>query len=194
MKRRAILAALLLTFALAAPQGAPQLRAEQAAPNAQPLQDTAAAVALPGAPLETARVPLCAACGAPPSLPSSHVSEAAIATASPETATPLSGAIGTALMAGLISWAEPELGPDYLATRFPIGTLVEICAVECIVRVTTDFGPSAAIDPPRIADLSVLDWEDISGLDRSRGLVRGTIETVGPRVTTPPTDTTRSEP
>lgn len=84
----------------------------------------------------------------------------------------------SALIAGWIGWAEPELGPNYLATRFPVGTLVRLCAIECIVRTTTDFGPSAAIDPPRIADLSVLDWEQIGGQPRSVGLIRGTIETI----------------
>ncbi len=96
--------------------------------------------------------------------------------------------IGTALIGGWIGWAEPELGPNYLATRFPRGTLVRICAVECITRRTTDFGPSAAIDPPRIADLSVLDWEAISGLPRSRGLVLGSIETIN-EAPLPATDT-----
>lgn len=48
-------------------------------------------------------------------------------------------------------------------------------------------GPSAAIDPPRIADLAVLDWEDISGLPRERGLVRGTVETI--EIELPATDT-----
>ncbi len=100
---------------------------------------------------------------------------------------PTSG-IGTALIGGWIGWAEPELGPNYLATRFPRGTLVRICAVECITRRTTDFGPSAAIDPPRIADLSVLDWEAISGLPRSRGLVLGSIETIN-EAPLPATDT-----
>jgi hypothetical protein len=100
-----------------------------------------------------------------------------------------SGEVGTALIGGWISWAEPDFGPDYLATRFPRGTLVRICAVECIVRVTTDFGPSAAIDPPRIADLAVLDWEQLCHLPRDRGLCRGTVETIGPRATLPPPDT-----
>lgn len=97
------------------------------------------------------------------------------------------GAIGTAFMGGWISWAEPELGGDYLATRFPRGTLVRICAVECLVRVTTDFGPSAAIDPPRIADLAVLDWEFLCRLPRERGVCRGTVETIAP-VKLPATD------
>jgi len=171
VKRLAFLA--LLLIACAAPQGAPQSGAEQAAPAYLPpdtSSDTpvAVTVALPEVPLTDAS----------PSQSSLTTLEAASATASSETAMSLSGEIGTALMAGWISWAEPDLGGDYLATRFPRGTLVRLCAVECIVRRTTDFGPSAAIVPSRIADLSVLDWEDISGLPRERGLVLGTVETI----------------
>lgn len=98
------------------------------------------------------------------------------------------GDISTALLGGWISWAEPDLGPDYLATRFPVGTLVRICAVQCLFRTSTDFGPSAAIDPPRIADLAVLDWEQLCGLPRDRGLCRGTVEALGPSPTLPATD------
>lgn len=101
-----------------------------------------------------------------------------------------SGGLGTALMAGNISWADPELGGDYLATRFPRGTLVRLCSERpvCILRTSNDFGPSEAIDPPRIADLAVLDWEQLCGLPRARGLCFGTIEAIE-NIPLPATDT-----
>ena len=99
------------------------------------------------------------------------------------------GGIGTALVGGWISWAEPFHGGDYLATRFPRGTLVRICAVECLLRRTTDFGPHAGIRPNRIADLAVLDWEQICRLPRDRGLCPGTVEAI-PEIVLPATDST----
>lgn len=84
--------------------------------------------------------------------------------------------VPAAIQRGLIAWAEPDHGGDYLATRFPVGTLVELCAKTCIVRRTNDFGP---VGRSKIADLAVLDWEQICELPRSRGVCPGTIEAIG---------------
>jgi hypothetical protein len=93
--------------------------------------------------------------------------------------------VNTAIQRGLIAWAEPDLGIDYLATRFPVGTLVEICSLNgCLIRRTNDFGP---VGRSKIADLAVLDWEHICGLPRSRGTCPGTIEAIG-EIALPPTD------
>lgn len=96
-----------------------------------------------------------------------------------------------AAVAGNISYADPALGPDYLAVRAPVGTLVTVCAKTCETLRSTDYGPSSRIRPARIADLALGRWLRVCGVSAAAGLCRGTVTfgaAAGPIPTAPPTD------
>lgn len=114
------------------------------------------------------------------------------------------GAVGAALIGGVLSYVAPRYGPEYLALPFPRGTVAEICGpADCVLRRSTDFGPDQRVHPDRIADLSAADWQVVCGLPLSRGTCRGTVELEPPvdpsddrmrqedQATLPPTDTAR---
>lgn len=84
-------------------------------------------------------------------------------------------ASGAPLLAGNISYADPALGPDYLAVRAPVGTVVTICAKTCETLRSTDYGPSSRIRPARIADLALGRWLRVCGVTAATGLCRGTV-------------------
>jgi hypothetical protein len=90
------------------------------------------------------------------------------------------GEVGTALIGGTLSYVSPRFGPEYLALPFPQGTVATICAVECVTRRSTDFGPDQRVHPNRIADLSAADFERVCGFTPAervaRGLCKGTVE------------------
>ena len=73
--------------------------------------------------------------------------------------------------------------------RLPKGTAVRICAATRWDSVVVDYDPSNRLHPERIADIAVVRWERICGMDRSRGLCRVTVEVGGPIPTLPPTST-----
>jgi hypothetical protein len=212
MKTRAILAALLLTFVLAAPQGAPNIGSQL---SGTPLTRAGTTSALPGAPhgplngrisdeepgRPATERPLVG--GAPSPVAAQQL---VVGTSGPSA--PATSGIGTALMGGTLSYVDPSYGPLYLALPFPRGTVATVCGpADCVLRRSTDFGPDQRIHPDRIADLSARDWMVVCGQPLSAGLCAGTVELEppiapaddrmriedgGPVFTLPPTDT-RSE-
>jgi hypothetical protein len=81
---------------------------------------------------------------------------------------------------GVASWMPERYGSRYLALPQGPGHRVRICgSASCIVRTSTDAGPSKAMQRlGRLVDLSVRDFERICGCSRSVGLARVTIQVV----------------
>jgi hypothetical protein len=87
------------------------------------------------------------------------------------------GAIGSVLLGGTLSYVDAKYGPEYLALPFPRGTVAEICGPgDCVTRRSTDYGPDQRVHPGRIADLSAADFVRVCGVPLSAGLCRGTVE------------------
>jgi hypothetical protein len=83
-------------------------------------------------------------------------------------------------MQGIASWMPERYGPAYLALPIGPGHKVELCGPGgCLVMVSTDIGPSLAMQRAgRAADLAVEAWEYICGLPRSRGLCEISVSAV----------------
>jgi hypothetical protein len=203
MTRR--LASLLVIIAIAAPQGAPQSGTGlgRSDPAYRPLEDTAVTATLPGAPhhdpsseirdVADAGIRV----GAPqPAVPlgasdqtvtldtcprhQRQFSRQPWASGCAETSaasTPAPTDASAVTFSGILAYASPSYGPDYLAIRQPRGTTVEICGpADCVTRVSTDFGPSPWMARQgRIADLSARDFEQVCGVPLSFGLCNGTL-------------------
>lgn len=81
---------------------------------------------------------------------------------------------------GIIAWAEPAFGADYLALPIGPGWIVELRGPGgCRVMLSTDAGPNGAmLEQGRVADVAVGAWEDLAGAPRSTGLFRGSWRTL----------------
>ena len=90
-------------------------------------------------------------------------------------------AIGTALVAGIASTYGPGFD-GYLALPSGPGHRVRVCgAAGCVERVSNDTGPDLAMQRlGRVVDLSVADFEAVSGQPWRVGLTRVTVEFMTP--------------
>ena len=90
-------------------------------------------------------------------------------------------AIGTALVAGIASTYGPGFD-GYLALPSGPGHRVRVCgAGGCVERVSNDTGPDLAMQRlGRVVDLSVADFEVVSGQPWRVGLTRVTVEFLTP--------------
>jgi hypothetical protein len=88
----------------------------------------------------------------------------------------------TAVQRGTASTYGPAFGSDWLAVPQGPGVRVRVCgAARCIERVSTDAGPDLSQQRAgRIVDLSVRDFELVTGLDWTRGLAPVTVEVLAP--------------
>ena len=75
---------------------------------------------------------------------------------------------------GLASWMPPRYGARYLALPQGPGHRVRICGKGgCLTMTSTDAGPSLASQRAgRVADIGVLAFERICGVNRSVGLCK----------------------
>lgn len=103
------------------------------------------------------------------------------------------GGIGTPIVGGIASTYGPACRVRCLALPEGPGHRVRICGpAECVTRTSNDAGPSLAMQRQgRVVDLSLRDFERVSGRSWRTGLVRVTVEYLGrgPQPTLPPTDT-----
>jgi hypothetical protein len=96
-------------------------------------------------------------------------------------------------LSGIVGYAVPGLGADYLAMRLPRGTHVHICGpAGCVNATVNDYGPSRRLHPDRIADLSYPDFAAVCG-PHSMGLCRATATTIRVPGDLPATDTSDKE-
>ena len=88
----------------------------------------------------------------------------------------------TAVQRGTASTYGPAFGPGWLAVPRGPGIRVRVCgAARCIERTSTDAVPDLASQRAgRIVDLSVHDFELVTGLDWTRGLAPVTVEELAP--------------
>lgn len=81
------------------------------------------------------------------------------------------------LTLGIASWMPARFGPAYLALPEGPGVTVRICAVRCLVMVSTDAGPDLAMQRrARVADIGLATWEYICACSRRLGLARVSVE------------------
>lgn len=87
----------------------------------------------------------------------------------------------TAVQRGTASTYGPDFGPGWLAVPQGPGIRVRVCGVaRCIERTSTDAGPALSMQRlGRIVDLSVRDFELVTGLDWTRGLAPVSVEVIG---------------
>ncbi len=113
--------------------------------------------------------------GAPGSSPAPVRSPAAPSTGVPSSP---AAAVSGAVQRGTASTYGPAFGPGWLAVPQGPGVQVRICgAARCIERTSTDAGPDLAMQRlGRIVDLSVRDFELVTGLSWTRGLAPVSVE------------------
>lgn len=130
--------------------------------------------------------------GAPLAAPSPSLSAARLAAREVDGAPSPDVEIGTAIAGGLLAYADPSHGDRYLAIPSGPGRRVRICSSIglCLERTSTDAGPALSMQRAgRIADVSFVDFAYLCACDpRSVGLLEGSIESLAPGLTPPPTD------
>jgi len=95
---------------------------------------------------------------------------------------------------GIVTHMGAGFPADYLAIPIGPGVTVTICGpAQCLVRTSTDAGPSrASLEAGRIADVSVELFRELCGCDESRGWFRGSWHVGGDRHVVPPATDTES--